>query len=259
MQYLFDTAAPIMEQIKSINGAVAKFHLTVDEFRARVLAYQYRFAHHYLIGAGNPVELATALVEAQIPGATEDGNACLPVMRLLSGRFDPTAPKVSFNGIEGLTKFRRNEGWSRYAGVHRWLFQNGIHPDDAEAKILASEGGLTAILAEDRKKNGKTRSKPNEAFIKAATDEVKSRPAHSVEGAEGENGLRMVWAYVENGTVRLGGVVSNSEPLAKAAAAKFGATKPQTIGVSREIIAQAEKQAASMAALRASVTVGEQA
>ncbi|PIB90979.1 hypothetical protein [Caulobacter sp. FWC2] len=259
MQYLFDTAAPIMEQIKSINGAVAKFHLSVDEFRARVLAYQYRFSHHYLIGAGDPVELATALVQAQIPGAGADDNACLPVMRLLSGRFDPAAPKVSFNGHDDLTKFRRNEGWSRYAGVHRWLFQSQTHPDEAEAKILAFPGGLTAILAEDRKKNGKTRAKPSEAFVKVAIEDVKTRPAHEVEGAAQETGLRMVWAYVENGVVHLGGVVSNSEQAAKAAAAKYGATKPQSIGVSRAIMAEAEKQAASMAALRASVTGGEEA
>lgn len=261
-KFLFDTAATINVQIKSVQLAVSAFDADFELRRAAILAYQYRFAHHYLSGAGNVQDLVDALTERQVPAANNDKgeNACLPIIRILAGHFDesPTAKPVRFGGKEGLKPFVRNESWSKYAGVLRHLYQRNIHPDEAEAFILNFSGKLAGILAADRKRNSRPRTSANEAHLTNAKARARQSSAVPVLGASTDNGFRMVWAYVENGQAHVGSVVPNSEARAKAAAATYVIQNPEAIARTAEELAADRKQAAAMADLRATVGVGSE-
>lgn len=215
---VIDTSAPFANQLAGVQKLGAQADRDHLRGLARCYAASYGFGwYHY---QHDPAALTIELTKRQVPIAEQGANQWLPIARVCFGDFDPKGTKVSYMGVSGLTKWNWDTSKQRGAGVMRHLFEEDIHPDEAEEYIFNFKGGVTGIIKADTEKNGQKRS-PRKPVTKQRKTELTQRAKalpklpealiDTLPVADAAGHFAQAWVYIENGQVFLGGIVPNSE------------------------------------------------
>ena len=141
---VINTSASFANQLAGVQKLGAQADRDHLRGLARCYAASYGFGwYHY---QHDPAALTIELTKRQVPIADQGANQWLPIARVCFGDFDPKGTKVSYMGVSGLTKWNWDNSKQRGAGVMRHLFEEGIHPDEAEEYIFNFKGGVTGII-----------------------------------------------------------------------------------------------------------------
>lgn len=231
---LIDTTAPIGELLNRLNSLTDNCEQSHRKLLNNSVASAYAVGFY-----GYQNDYAALIQEMTLRQVAEPGegdNVWAPIAQVSFGSFDPEAANVQFMGVRGLTPYKPYGSWQKYAGAMRLMDENDVHPDNAVAFIEnfgkgeKGLGGLSGMVAADRKKHAKTRA-PRKPVTDARRAELTSLakalpvlaitvPKAVVDGAASTAGrFAQAWVYIEDGQVFMGDIIPDSEKAAIRAAA----------------------------------------
>jgi hypothetical protein len=177
-------------------------------------------------------DLGTELDRCQIPTAQPGANQLLPIVRLVTGKFDLEADKVEFNGKADLTKFDCNRSWEKHADAISFMWD---HQEDvtaaggAYAYIKGYAGHLNGLNKAYKVARNAARSKGQVANVASEDEAIEAVKVYSKRTLDELKPLKdehfaLVWCQVVDDKLVPGGVISKSGKAAKAAAIASGRT-----------------------------------
>jgi hypothetical protein len=161
------------------------------------------------------------------PDVTAGENPFRPIVRMLYGRFDEKAPKVSYGNLTGLTKFVRNPSAERYAGVLRYLDEEQVQPQDVAHFIAKFEEppfgkNIIGIIKHDRERHPDKPPVDKKAMLARASRDTPLAVIDLPEDYLDMSGPVGLWGEFKNGKMLVRGMLSVANKQAEAAAVSRG-------------------------------------
>jgi len=161
-----------------------------------------------LLNPENAEFVAKALAIRQLCVKRDPVNQYSPIIAMLFGSWDHNVPKVSFQGLQALTKFKPARSAEKYASVMAWFDLKGV-TDDFIGALDGNEGKMDGAIKEVRARFN-PKAKDNEQTVQERIDLLCSNMEFSTVTTEIEipadaGDFVALWARNVNGKLEVGG------------------------------------------------------